>query len=136
MSGKPLCRECERSPSAAPQLPPPRARCNLKACFRKALNCLDWRRLENNPRTVPCTIVDDAFRENTEESPCLSPPPSMGKVGSREPSADTLFELGRFELLENRSAMRALGFFKACLKESPWHASAKVRQELDSGGSW
>lgn len=105
----------------------------VQACFRKALNHMDWRSLEYHTRVAETTALpclDITGRPKTRaEPPCSSPLPSTGKAGLGKPSADTLLELGRFELLQNRSVRRALGLFKACLKESPWHASAKVGWE-------
>lgn len=92
---------------------------------------MEWRKLESHPRAAeqtapPCFVTTDPSK-TTAEPPSSSSPSSMEKAGSGKPSADTLLELGRFELLHNRSVRRAMGLFKVCLKESPWHASAKVR---------
>lgn len=112
--------------------PPPRSRAdgNPKVCFRKALNCLDWRRLEYHQRSaehclLPSLALTDPLKK--PEPPLSCSPSSMEKASAGKPSTDTLLELGRFEFLHNRSVRRALGFFKACIKQSPWHASAKVR---------
>lgn len=124
-------------------VPPPlpfRAEWTIKACFRKALSCLPWRRLEHHPHAaeqsaLPSVVIADPAKKAVAP-PCSSSPPSMEKAGPGRPTADTLLELGRFELLKNRSVGRAMGLFKACLEESPWHASAKVRWDVCFGGIW
>jgi len=107
--------------------PPSAPRPNTKNCFRKALIGLDWRTLETHGRQAQppmraCIATTGAPRRaaNSASTSSLS---TSEKV---HPSAATLLELGRFELLRNRSVGRASVLFKACLDESPWHASAKV----------
>eukprot|EP00903_Cladosiphon_okamuranus_P013005 g12134.t2 len=96
------------------------------ACFRKALNYLDWRSLEYHspvPETTTFPSLDITHLEETRAGPPSSSPSTDGLW---KPSAAALLGLGRFELLQNRSVKRALSLFKACLNKSPWHASAKV----------
>lgn len=111
-----------------PSAPPPPVRyllpcfSKLKVCFRKALNCLDWKKQEHHQR-----LAQSGPKRATDGPPL--PPSRTEKTESRRRGAATLLQLGRFELLQNRSVRRASAFFKACLQESPWHASAQVRSE-------
>ncbi|CBN79766.1 conserved unknown protein [Ectocarpus siliculosus] len=111
----------ERTPSSA------RATDTL-TCFRKVLSCLDWTNLEQQrvaqslPRKATATAAPQGGVDST-----TSPQSSSETFDkSWQPRGEILLELGRFELVHNRSIKRASAFFRACLRESPWHASAKV----------
>ncbi|CAM9194124.1 unnamed protein product, partial [Scytosiphon promiscuus] len=94
------------------------------ACFRKALSCLASKNLENQRKTKSpssCATTAAASVACPSASSTMETPER-----STQPSAETLLELGRFELLRNRCVSRAAAFFKACLQASPRHASAKL----------
>ncbi|CAN0315017.1 unnamed protein product, partial [Ectocarpus sp. 12 AP-2014] len=111
----------ERTPSAARTT-------DTLTCFRKVLSCLDWTNLEHQrvtqsqPRKATATAAPQRGMDSTTS------PQSSSETSDKswQPRAETLLELGRFELLHNRSVKRASAFFRACLRENPWHASAKV----------
>ncbi|CAN0363269.1 unnamed protein product, partial [Ectocarpus sp. 12 AP-2014] len=111
----------ERAPSSA------RATDTL-TCFRKVLSCLDWTNLEHQRAAQPLPRKATATAGPRRGVGSASSPPSSSEAFDKswQPRAETLLELGRFELLHNQSVKRASAFFRACLRENPWHASAKV----------
>ncbi len=118
--------------------PPPWRRIGsiTKTCFRKALVSLNWRTVETHgrpaqPPSRACIDTAGAPRRATY-SASKSPLSTSEKT---RPSAATLLELGRFELLQSRSVRRASALFKACLDESPWHAAAGVGGGGGLGGA-